>query len=262
MSKKFFIYSNNSSQTKQVKTKLVAALKKAGCSISSNAQNIIVLGGDGTFVHAYNIYAKKNVKMVLISTGLVGFYGVDLKIDAKAIIKYFNDDSNFYKPDVVACETSKKTYYAINEILIEGINTISTDITINKSYYEWFRGSGLCFCTKTGSTGLNKSLKNAILLTKNKIWEMSEVSPLAHAKHLSIGNAVVLDNNHTITLSNFKANGQLILMNDGIEHAVDSKSNFNLYLTTLNAKIGFYKNLKPYLNKLRKVFIIGEKNNG
>ena len=259
MSKKFFIYCNNSDKSKQAKKKIVAALRKCGCSISSDAQNIIVLGGDGTFVHAYNKYAKKNVKMILINTGSVGFYSVDLKLDAKAIIKYFEKENNFYKPDVVACKTNNKTYYAINEILIQGINTISADIAINKSHYEWFRGSGLCFCTKTGSTGLNKSLKNAILLTKNKIWEMSEVSPLAHAKYLSVGNAIVLDNDHTVTLSNLKGNGQLILMNDGYEHILDSKTIFTLNLTTLNAKIGFYKNLKPYLNKLREVFIIGEK---
>ncbi len=259
MNKKFFIYCNDSQKSQNAKKKLASALRKAGCIISSDATNIIVLGGDGTFVHAYNEYCKKPVKMALINTGLVGFYSIDLKIDAKTIIKFFDNDNNFYTPDVVACQVNEKIYYAINEILIEGINTISADIAINGNHYEWFWGSGLCFCTKTGSTGLNKSLKNAILLTKSKIWEMSEVSPLAHAKYLSIGNAVVLDKNHKVTLTNFKANGQLILMNDGFEHAVNSKSTFKLYLTTLNAKIGFYKSLRPYLNKLRKVFIIGEK---
>ncbi|MCQ3915664.1 MAG: hypothetical protein MJ195_02900 [Mycoplasmoidaceae bacterium] len=88
---------------------------------------------------------------------------------------------------------------------------------------------------------------------------MSEVSPLAHAKYLSIGNAVVLDGNQTVELSNLKANGKMILMNDGYEHEVDTKLPFKLTLTTLKAKIGFYKELKPYLNKLQKVFIIGEK---
>lgn len=259
MSKKFFIYCNDSKKSQETKRKLSAALRKAGCTISSDAQNIIVLGGDGTFVHAYNTYAKKDVKMVLINTGLVGFYSIDLNLDPKAIIKYFDNDNNFYKPDVVACKVNNKTFYAINEILIEGINTISADIAINNHHYEWFWGSGLCFCTKTGSTGLNKSLKNAILLTKSKIWEMSEVSPLAHAKYLSIGNAVVLDGKQEVELSNLKANGQIVLMNDGYEHVVDTKSTFKLYLTNLKAKIGFYKELKPYLNKLQKVFIIGEK---
>ncbi len=259
MSKKFFIYCNDSTKSQQAKRKLASAFRKLGCTISPDAQNIVVLGGDGTFVHAYNTYAKKNVKMVLINTGLVGFYSIDLKLDAKAIIKYFDNDNNFYKPDVVACKAGKKTYYAINEILVEGINTISADIAINGNHYEWFWGSGLCFCTKTGSTGLNKSLKNAILLTKSKIWEMSEVSPLAHAKYLSIGNAVVLDGKQEVELTNLKANGQMVLMNDGYEHQIDCKESIKFSLKTLSAQIGFYKELKPYLNKLQKVFIIGEK---
>lgn len=136
MSKKFFIYCNDSSKSQQAKRKLASAFRKLGCTISPDAQNIVVLGGDGTFVHAYNTYAKKNVKMVLINTGLVGFYSIDLKLDAKAIIKYFDNDNNFYKPDVVACKAGKKTYYAINEILVEGINTISADIAINGNHYE------------------------------------------------------------------------------------------------------------------------------
>lgn len=259
MNKKFFIYCNDSKKSQQAKKKLAAILRRANCIITPEAKNIIVLGGDGTFVHAYNTYAKKDVKMVLVNTGLVGFYSIDLALNAKAIIKYFNNDKHFYTPDVVACQTGKKTYYAINEILIEGMNTISCDIGINGHHYEWFWGSGLCFCTKTGSTGLNKSLKNSILLTKNRIWEMSEVSPLAHAKYLSIGNSVVLDSDHEVELKNLKANGKLSLMNDGYEHILNSRAGVKLYLTTLQAKIAFTKELKPYINKLQKVFIIGEK---
>ncbi|MCQ2747985.1 MAG: NAD(+)/NADH kinase [Mycoplasmoidaceae bacterium] len=138
MNKKFFIYCNNSKKSQEAKKKLTAVLKKAGCKILPTAQNIIVLGGDGTFVHAYNTYCKKNVKMALINTGLVGFYSVNLKFDAKAIIKFFDNDKNFYKPDVVVCEANGKKYYAINEILIEGINTVSADILINNKHYEWF----------------------------------------------------------------------------------------------------------------------------
>ena len=107
--------------------------------------------------------------MLLINTGFVGFYSTNLKLEATAIINYFSNDNNFYAPDVVACKTNGKTFFAINEILIQGVNTISANISINSNHYEWFRGSGLCFCTKTGSTGLNKSLKNAILLTKSRI---------------------------------------------------------------------------------------------
>lgn len=136
MTKKFFIYCNDSKKSQDAKKKLASLLRKAGCTISADATNIIVLGGDGTFVHAYNTYCKKPVKMVLINTGLVGFYSIDLNLDAKAIIKYFDNDNNFYKPDVVACEASNKTYYAINEILIEGINTISADIFVNNNHYE------------------------------------------------------------------------------------------------------------------------------
>lgn len=138
MIKKFFIYCNDSKKSQLAKQKLTVALKRAGCIVSPDATNIIVLGGDGTFVHAYNAYANKKIKMVLINTGLIGFYSVNLGLDPKSIIDFFENDNNFYKPDVVACKAGNKTYYAINEILIEGINTISSDIYINNNHYEWF----------------------------------------------------------------------------------------------------------------------------
>ena len=87
MNKKFFIYCNDSKKSQDAKKKLTLSLRKCGCTISPEAENVVVLGGDGTFVHAYNTFAKKNVKMVLINTGLVGFYSIELGFDAKAIIK-------------------------------------------------------------------------------------------------------------------------------------------------------------------------------
>ena len=136
MTKKFCIYTNDSKKSKLAKAKLSKSLRKAGCVISDDASNVIVLGGDGTFVHAYNKFANKPVKMVLLNTGLVGFYSIDMKIDAKEIIKFFDNDNNFYKPEVVCCQTSGKKFYAINEIVIEGLNTISADIAINDNHYE------------------------------------------------------------------------------------------------------------------------------
>lgn len=259
MTNRFFIYTNDSKKSKLAKAKLVKSLRANKCVISEDATNIIVLGGDGTFVHAFNKYCNKKVKLALLNTGFVGFYSIDLKLDAKAIIKYFNDEKNFYTPEVVKCETSGKKFYAINEIVIEGINTMSCDCFINNHFYEKFWGSGLCFATKTGSTGFNKSLGSSILLTKNNIWQMTEISPLAHAKYLSIGNSLVLDGKQKVTVKNLRANGNLTLMNDGYEHSVSVEESFKLSLAHSKAKIAFCKDLKPYLNKLQQVFIIGGK---
>lgn len=259
MSNKFYIYANDSKKSKLAKTKLIKSLRAKGCTISEEANNIIVLGGDGTFVHAFNKFANKKVKMALLNTGLVGFYSIDIKLDAKEIINYFNNENNFYTPEVVKCETSNKKFYAINEIVIEGINTMSCDCFINNHFYEKFWGSGLCFATKTGSTGFNKSLGSAILLTKNNVWQMTEISPLAHAKYLSIGNSLVLDGRQDVQIKNLRANGNLTLMNDGYEHNVSVDETFELSLTHAKAKIAFCKDLKPYLNKLQEVFIIGGK---
>lgn len=259
MSNKFYIYTNDSKKSKLAKAKLVKSLRSKGCTISDDATNVIVLGGDGTFVHAFNKFANKKVKMVLINTGLVGFYSIDLKLEAKAIIKYFNNESNFYSPEIVKCETSNKKFYAINEIVIQGVNTLSCDVYINNHFYEKFWGSGLCFATKTGSTGYNKSLGGSILLTRTNVWELTEISPLAHAKYLSIKNSLILDGRQEVEINNFRTNGNVNLANDGYEHTIAEKETFKLSIVKAKAKIGFYRDLKPYIHKLQKVFLIGDK---
>jgi len=259
MDKKFYIYANDMTKSKALKNKLTNALKKAGCTVTENAKNIIVLGGDGTFVHAYNKYAKKNVKVALINTGFVGFYAMDIPATAKNIIKFFNDEKNFYKPDVVECKTKDAHYYALNEIVIVASNTVSVDCYVNNNFLQRFWGSGLCFSTKTGSTGYNKSLNGSILLTQEKLWQMTEMAPLAHAKYISLRNSIVLDEKRTVRLDKIMTSGTLTLTTDGIDYTVNPKQSFEFKLTKLNAKIGFSKSLKEYLDKLQSVFIIGDK---
>lgn len=258
MDKKFYIYANDMEKSKALKALISQQLKKQGCSISNDAKNIIVLGGDGTFVHAYNRYAKKDVKIALINTGFVGFYSIDIEPTAKNIIEFFNNDKNFYIPDVVECKTGNKSFYALNEIVVVASNTVSMDCYINDRFYEKFWGSGLCFATKTGSTGYNKSLNGSILLTQNRLWQMTEMAPLAHAKYMSIRNSIVLDEKKTMTLKSLRTSGDLNLVADGIENKVKVTGPFKLGLTTLKAKIGFYKGLQSYLDKIQEVFI-GEK---
>lgn len=88
---------------------------------------------------------------------------------------------------------------------------------------------------------------------------MTEISPIAHAKYLSIRNSIVLDKNKIIKLSNLRSNGSLVLLNDGFEHQIDLNLKAKVYLSKPQAQISFSNELKPYLDKLQKVFIIGDK---
>lgn len=169
MKTKFCIYTNDYKSSIQLKTKLTKELVSLGYEVSDDATNIIVIGGDGTFVHAFNKYASRKVKMVLLNTGFVGFYALNTKPTVKELIKIFSDSKNFTYPDVVVFENDNQKFFALNEITLAGANTMSANISINDAHYQMFRGSGLCFSTKTGSTGYNKSLGGSILLTKEKI---------------------------------------------------------------------------------------------
>jgi NAD+ kinase len=164
------IYSNDNKKSIGLKNKLLTFFHKMKVSVDDKSSNIIVIGGDGTFINAFNKYGMKNAKLFLINTGCIGFYSsFNANFSINKILKFFQDEKNFYYPDIIKCETNTKKYYGINELFINSSGVLKTDISINNNKYESFFGSGLCFCTITGSTGLNKSLGGSIFLTRKRL---------------------------------------------------------------------------------------------
>ena len=148
------IYTNDSQESIKLKNKLTIFFYKAKITINEKSSNVLVLGGDGTFIKAFNKYRMKNVKLLLINTGGIGFYSsFDNIFSIDKILNFFSDENNFYNPNIIKCEINSKSYYAINEIFINSPSVIKTNISINDCKYETFVGSGLSFCTITGSTG-------------------------------------------------------------------------------------------------------------
>ena len=58
----------------------------------------------------------------------------------------------------------EKTIYALNEMRIENVTkTQLMDIDINGSFFETFRGTGLCLCTQIGSTAYKMCIRDRVI---------------------------------------------------------------------------------------------------
>lgn len=248
------IYLNDNQKSIKLKNKLSIYFSKMKISINEKSSNIIVIGGDGTFIKVFSKCGMKNVKLLLINTGCIGFYSsFNANFLINEILNFFHNEKNFYCPDIIKCEINAKKYYGINEVFINSSGALITNISINKNKYESFFGSGLCFSTITGSTGLNKSLGGSIFLTRKRLWQMVEVAPINNVKNLTITNSIILDKKNYIILNNVNSK-QINISYDGINQIISNCKCIKLSLVTAKAKIAI-KNLKQHISKLCNIFI-------
>ena len=251
-----YIFNNNNQKSIVLKNKLTSFFHKTKISINKNSSNILVIGGDGTFINAVNKYIMKNVKLLLINTGSVGFYSTfNDDFFPNKILNFFNNEKKFYHPDIIKCKINSNHYYGINEIFVHTSSVLKTTVSINKYEYESFCGSGLSFCTITGSTGLNKSLGGSVFLTRKKLWQMVEMAPINNIKNLTITNPIIIDKKNYVKLSNINLK-QINLSCDGINHIINNCKTIKLSLTKAKARIAI-KNLNEHILKLRNIFIKG-----
>lgn len=171
-----------------------------------NPDLAVIIGGDGTFLKAIHHLWNNLEKSVFvgINAGLVGFYSsfrLNQIKELKQLIQQHEWPIREY-PLLEANFNNNQTAYAINEIkVVNNIKTLSCTTKINTELLQNFRGSGMVFCTNSGSTGYMRSVNGAIILSENeKLWEMQELAPVSNFKFSTINSPIVLDASQEVTL--------------------------------------------------------------
>ncbi len=151
-----------------------------------NADIAISLGGDGTFLRTAKRISHKNIPILGINTGHLG-YLTDAKMDE---IEMVIDDimNNRYKTEcrtlleVVSHNNSTQIVepFALNEVAIlrqDSSAMISVETNVNDTYFTTYKGDGLIISTPTGSTAYNLSVGGPILDPNSQNIVLSPISP-------------------------------------------------------------------------------------
>lgn len=150
------------------------------------ADIVMSIGGDGTFLRTAKRISGKNIPIIGINTGHLG-YLADNKIDeVKTIINDLID--NRYKIEcrsLLEVTSSNKNEpfaepFALNEVAILRQDTssmISVETSVNDTYFTTYKGDGLIISTPTGSTAYNLSVGGPILDPNSENIVLSPISP-------------------------------------------------------------------------------------
>lgn len=193
--KKFHIISNIDKDVNlESAGKVAAYLKKRGCScgisgitrtygdnssqneaikdISPDTEAVIVMGGDGTIIQVASQLAKKNIPLMGINLGNLGYLAeVDRDNIEPALKRLVEDDFHIEERmmlhgSVYSNDEKIATDRALNEVVISRVGTlriIRYEIYVNDILLNTYEADGVIVSTPTGSTGYNMSAGGPIV---------------------------------------------------------------------------------------------------
>lgn len=151
----------------------------------AEARAIISFGGDGTFLHAACWAQGREIPILGVNTGTLGYLaafsldspeaissalqGHDMRIEPRTVLELRCDDM-----------PAEIWPFALNEIAIlkaESAGMIIVRAKLNDQYLTDYKGDGLVVATPTGSTAYNLSVGGSILQPTLPAFTLAPIAP-------------------------------------------------------------------------------------
>ncbi len=144
-----------------------------------------VIGGDGTFIRSVAKIGKKNIPILGINTGRLGFLadisGDEISSTVEEILK---GKHLIEERTLLRLYTDQKIYsdfnYALNEIAIlkqDSSSMITIHAWVNGTFLNSYQADGLLVATSTGSTAYSMSVGGPILVPQSSNFIITPVAP-------------------------------------------------------------------------------------
>ncbi|HEV2659504.1 MAG TPA: NAD(+)/NADH kinase [Ktedonobacteraceae bacterium] len=168
----------------------------------------LVLGGDGTIVHAARLCACIDLPIVGINFGRVGFL-TELEPDevSKELEHYLNGDKSVWVDERAMLRATlrqdgrEEEFLAMNDIVIaRGTwpRGVRVNIWVDEYFYNTTYADGMIVSTATGSTAYNMSVGGPLLHPQVRSLVLSPIAP-----HLASNRSLVLQPEAKIRLQIF-----------------------------------------------------------
>lgn len=234
-----------------------------------DVQCAIVLGGDGTLIHAATNLIPSSIPILGINLGTVGFL-TEIEKDniTEALNRLFLDEYEIEKRIMVRgdiCKVSghnnydnnkSSVGYALNDIVItqKGYSRIiSLKIYVNDMLVDDFRGDGVIIATPTGSTAYNMSAGGPIIIPNTDAIVITPICPHTLSPKSIVVSAddtikIVINKNKNTQEENAIAtfDGQRIIDIGCLDELIIKKAQYETKLIRLN-QTGIFEILRSKL---------------
>ncbi len=167
--------------------------------LGENVDCMISLGGDGTMLDAVTLVKDKNIPILGINFGRLGFLASISKEElSSAVDSLINHTYLVDKRTLIHLDSNQslfgETPFGLNEFAIHKRDTspmIKVHTYINGEFLNSYWADGLIVSTATGSTGYNMSCNGPILFPESSSFVITPVAP----HNLNVRSIVVPDTN-------------------------------------------------------------------
>ena len=217
------------------------------------------IGGDGTFLETISLVRNKNIPIVGINTGRLGFLS-DISSDEilSAIDDFFEGKYTIEQRVLLQLDTDNNIFkdfnYALNDVTIhkkDASSLITIHVYIDNEYLNSYWADGLIVSTPTGSTAYSMSLGGPIVIPNS---ENFIITPIA-SHNLTVRPIVIPDNNVLKIKVDGRSNNFLVSLDSKFK-SVDSST--ELIIKRAPFSINILKlNNHPFFSTLRNKLMWG-----
>ena len=206
------------------------------------ADMVISLGGDGTFLKAASRVGAKGVPILGINTGRLGFLAdISPEEMEETLDEIYNNHYKIEERSVLQlhCNNERlmQSPYALNEIAVlkrDSSSMISIHTAINGAPLTTYQADGLIIATPTGSTAYSLSVGGPIIVPHSKTIAITPVAP--HSLNM---RPIVICDDWEITLDVESRSHNFLVAIDG--RSESCKENTRLSISRANYSIKVVK---------------------
>ncbi|MDU1890556.1 MAG: NAD kinase [Dysgonomonas sp.] len=217
---------------------------------------VVSIGGDGTFLRTTSIIGKKDIPILGINAGRLGFLADVGEKDLDATFTdIFSGNYRIEHRSQLQLSTEHKDYhgfnYALNEIAIlkqDTASMITVHAYINDEYLTSYEADGLIIATPTGSTAYSLSVGGPVMTPTASNFVISAVAP-----HSLSNRPLVVTDDSEITLDIESRSKSFLISLDGRSNVFSTGTKLTIRKADFKLKVikrkenTFYKTLR---NKL------------
>ena len=229
--KTFRLFVRPDEKSRQIADKIRALNEKSSKPLteSDNADLVIAIGGDGTFIDAVtSTNFSEDIIYTGIHTGTLGFLQDLCENDIFSLIQYisFEKELKTRKVYVASVEVFLKDFnvhqfFALNEAIIAGNNysKITFAEYISNELLQNVTGNGIVVATSTGDTAYSSSASGAIDFSNNRQLVCSLITPIRNAAYERFINNPIICSKISLIL---KPADNISIIIDGKKKEIDS----------------------------------------
>ncbi len=226
-------------------------------NLDENTELLVVLGGDGTILRVQKKIGTKNIPIIGINFGNLGFLA-SMEIDdiEKGIVDICRGNYYIQERMLLECvlekNKTKKIFYALNEIVVSRDLVpcvFKYDLKINDKLFASYFADGIIVSTATGSTAYSLSAGGPIIDPSLSLICITPVCPHSMQSRSIIvneKNKIEIDFSSNSNDSVLAIDGHICSRLDKYDKIIIEKSQYKCKIVTLNG-YNYYRILKKKL---------------